>query len=235
MSNLNNNPGCLGYVLQLLGIRPKSKPTSEEVIERFPYSQRDDFLSDAELSFYHVLRESIDDQLIICPKVTLKEFFFVTEKGRGSQSYFNKINSKHVDFLLCMPNTMKPICGIELDDSSHERSDRIIRDRFVDEVFRNAGLQLVRIKNKRSYSINEIKESVLPVLETHLNSSKNNTSISNQMDNQENEVVNTAQEIVCPKCGSQMILREAKRGENVGKKFYGCTNYPKCKEIIEIN
>jgi restriction system protein len=33
----------------------------------------------------------------------------------------------------------------------------------------------------------------------------------------------------CPKCGSVMVLREAKRGANVGQKFWGCPNFPKCR------
>ena len=32
----------------------------------------------------------------------------------------------------------------------------------------------------------------------------------------------------CPKCGSEMILRKAKKGKNVGNSFYGCSNFPKC-------
>jgi|GEM_PF-3251468 len=39
----------------------------------------------------------------------------------------------------------------------------------------------------------------------------------------------------CPKCGSDMILRTAKRGDRKGNQFYGCTRYPKCKEIIDVN
>jgi len=41
-------------------------------------------------------------------------------------------------------------------------------------------------------------------------------------------------EVKCPKCGSPMILRTAKRGPNAGKKFYGCSRYPKCKETIPV-
>jgi len=33
----------------------------------------------------------------------------------------------------------------------------------------------------------------------------------------------------CPSCGSQLIVRVAKRGNNTGKKFIGCSGYPKCK------
>lgn len=36
--------------------------------------------------------------------------------------------------------------------------------------------------------------------------------------------------IKCFECGAEMVLRTARRGENVGKQFYGCSNYPICKE-----
>jgi ssDNA-binding Zn-finger/Zn-ribbon topoisomerase 1 len=33
----------------------------------------------------------------------------------------------------------------------------------------------------------------------------------------------------CPKCGAEMQLRTAKKGRNTGGKFYGCSNFPKCR------
>lgn len=38
----------------------------------------------------------------------------------------------------------------------------------------------------------------------------------------------------CPRCGGDLILRTATRGENKGNHFYGCSNYPKCKYIKSI-
>lgn len=35
----------------------------------------------------------------------------------------------------------------------------------------------------------------------------------------------------CPKCGSEMILRETKKGENKGKQFWGCSTFPKCRTM----
>lgn len=32
----------------------------------------------------------------------------------------------------------------------------------------------------------------------------------------------------CPKCGSRMVRRKARRGRNAGGFFYGCTTYPRC-------
>lgn len=39
-------------------------------------------------------------------------------------------------------------------------------------------------------------------------------------------------EMCCPLCGSKMILRVAKKGKRAGQKFYGCSNYPKCRGIV---
>ena len=41
-------------------------------------------------------------------------------------------------------------------------------------------------------------------------------------------------ELICPKCGSKMILRTATKGERTGKQFWGCSTFPKCKCIINI-
>lgn len=34
---------------------------------------------------------------------------------------------------------------------------------------------------------------------------------------------------VCPRCGKPLVLRTAKRGENAGSQFYGCSGYPSCR------
>lgn len=36
----------------------------------------------------------------------------------------------------------------------------------------------------------------------------------------------------CPKCGSPMVLREAKKGPNAGNKFWGCSRFPQCRGIV---
>jgi len=36
----------------------------------------------------------------------------------------------------------------------------------------------------------------------------------------------------CPKCGSKMVIRAAKKGPHAGKKFWGCSKYPECKSLI---
>ncbi|MBS1773056.1 MAG: NERD domain-containing protein [Bacteroidetes bacterium] len=44
-----------------------------------------------------------------------------------------------------------------------------------------------------------------------------------------------ASNITCPECGSRLIVRTSMKGNNVGSKFLGCENYPRCKFTKNIN
>lgn len=35
----------------------------------------------------------------------------------------------------------------------------------------------------------------------------------------------------CPRCGSAMVVRTAKRGSNAGNQFWGCSAYPRCRIV----
>lgn len=37
----------------------------------------------------------------------------------------------------------------------------------------------------------------------------------------------------CPKCESSMILREVKKGQHIGKKFWGCQHFSKCRGAVK--
>ena len=39
----------------------------------------------------------------------------------------------------------------------------------------------------------------------------------------------------CPKCGSVMIMRTAKKGANAGNSFWGCSRYPECRGIVNAS
>jgi hypothetical protein len=36
----------------------------------------------------------------------------------------------------------------------------------------------------------------------------------------------------CPKCQGEMVKRTVKRGENIGKEFFGCKAFPKCRGMV---
>jgi len=191
----------------------------------FPYLLRDDFLSRAELSFYLVLKNTLTDRALISPKVGLADLFYVKSNDPSKfRTYTNKIDRKHVDFLLCDPKTVKPILGIELDDKSHQKSDRKERDAFVEQVFKAASLPLVRIKTQRSYSTKELKS----ILSQYIEIKRTEAPIHSPSSEKQTVIP------LCPKCGNEMVLRTAKKGANQGNQFWGCPDFPRCRGIVKI-
>lgn len=205
-------PGCLTALLRLFTGQPKTAET-------FPYRVRDDFLSPAELSFSRVLQSVVNERAVIYPKVRLADIFFITQRD-GYRSYFNRISAKHVDFLLCDPKSIRPLAGIELDDSSHAGEDRKDRDAFVNSVFDAAQLPLFRMSARRAYTVAELATQIEPLF------TLTTTPVQPQPTPTQSDTPR------CPKCGIPMILRTASRGPNQGKQFYGCRNYPRCQERL---
>ncbi|MDO4798946.1 MAG: NERD domain-containing protein [Bacillota bacterium] len=41
-------------------------------------------------------------------------------------------------------------------------------------------------------------------------------------------------QVLCPKCGAKMIRRRATKGERAGKEFFGCSRYPHCRGIVNV-
>lgn len=226
-STTDQNPGCLTFFLGLFGGKKQKETIS---LESLPYRTRDDFLSPAEFSFYRVLSSVVGLQLTICAKVRLADIFYVA-RPNGKIGYYNRIASKHVDYLLCEPDTMKPLFAVELDDASHNRADRKERDEFVDKVFQAAGLPLVHIAAQREYNVREISTQVAPFLKE-----KAGAPVVPTPSHPTAEMIsNVPPTPLCPKCGIPMIVRTVgKEGEHKGKQFYGCQNFPKCREMKPI-
>ncbi len=40
---------------------------------------------------------------------------------------------------------------------------------------------------------------------------------------------------LCPRCGRQLILRTAAKGPNAGNQFWGCSGFPNCRYVENIN
>jgi len=98
------------------------------------------------------------------------------------------------------------------------------------------GLDYIRyIKSKRDIVLSdkqvekiaqEIESGRLtPSFKTHQLHVKHLKDIASKQEN------STKMNEICPKCGSPMVLRIAKRGHNAGKEFWACSAYPKCKYI----
>jgi hypothetical protein len=130
-----------------------------------PYEQRDDFLTPTELDFFKALEQAVGGRWYIFPKVRIGDLLSVADGTQNALGWFARVSQKHVDFILADRKSVKPILVIELDDSSHQRPDRIERDEFVDSAFNAAGLGMLRIPAAMEYDANEVARRLKSALD----------------------------------------------------------------------
>ena len=112
--------------------------------EKLPYELNETILTERERAFYRILKPIADKLgLQICPKVRVADIVSIKKGTKDWQKWFNKIRSKHVDFLLC-DYDMNIVLMIELDDRSHESERAKKNDALKNAIF---GGRLVRIRS----------------------------------------------------------------------------------------
>lgn len=245
-----NKFGILRKILQTIGLSQSAtddavdfivdlldgedKTSAKQHALKYPYHLRDNFLSPAELEFYKLLRRIVRTRAFLGTKVNLNDIFWVKSGDQSRfRTYTNKIDRKHVDFLICDWETMQPIVAIELDDKSHERKDRQERDAFVDAVFQAANLPILHIKVRRKYDPLEIALQLAPYLNLKIKPQPTNEVTQSTQDDIDVSP-NAFETLACSRCGADMVMRTAKKGDNAGNQFWGCSNYPRCREIVDI-
>lgn len=143
-------------IIFLLGLLMKTFPNKPDYkISNNDFYLKHSILTDNEMKFYRVLEIALQNRYLICPKVNLYDFV-----KHNNNSNFNRIRSKHCDFLICNSD-LKPLCGIELDDNTHLNQKASKNDNFKNELFKTIGLKLVRIKVSNSYNPLEIREKII--------------------------------------------------------------------------
>jgi hypothetical protein len=132
---------------------------------RLRYTKTEKLLTPMEARFYRILTKVLQRDLLVFAKVRLSDLM---EAHPGMDKVkqrlaFNKIACKHVDFVICNKE-LEILLGIEVDDKSHERKDRVERDVFVDGAFKSAGIKLLHIHGKRYYDFDTVKQQVYNAL-----------------------------------------------------------------------
>jgi very-short-patch-repair endonuclease len=69
-----------------------------------------------------------------------------------------------VDFVLCDRAYIAPKLAIELDDQTHERSDRQDRDHEVERILKTAGVPLLRLINHGRFDPSDLAQKIKAAL-----------------------------------------------------------------------
>jgi hypothetical protein len=198
----------------------------------------------AERSFYGVLQQALGSGYVVFGKVRLGDVVQPV-KGLGRslhQTALNKINRKHLDFVICRADDLALVAAIELDDKSHQRKDRGERDNFVDQALESAGIA-VGFSAKKGYELGEVKARLSELLNVGNGSVEvttvavphiQNIATATDIDDQKVDSVVNKESPVCPACQSAMVKRQAKKGPNTGQWFWACSTFPKCRKVVAI-
>lgn len=119
------------------------------------YEKVDYLLTKNELKFYRILKQ-VTNKLgysIFC-QVALYEIV----KSKDYKD-FNKIKSKSIDFVITQENCKIVLC-IELDDASHQKEKRIERDNFLNKLFKDLDIKLLRIPVQNFYNMEELENKI---------------------------------------------------------------------------
>ena len=149
----------IAFVILSKRIRPAD---DESVQKQFTYTLNDALLTPAERSFYGALKSCTRDQLDVFAKVRLADVFRPAKGISGGEyrSAQNKLNQKHLDFLLCRADSLAPVAAIELDDSSHKRAASEKNDGFKNDLFAASPIPLIRVPARSAYNTTELAATI---------------------------------------------------------------------------
>ena len=121
--------------------------------------QRGRFLTTNEKSFLMTLDAALGRNYRAFAQVRLAELVSPTlgANPASRRQALNGVMAKSVDFVICDVLTLDPVAAIEVDDRSHLLPERQQRDAFVNAVFLEIGLPLMRVKARRAYSVDELR------------------------------------------------------------------------------
>lgn len=116
-----------------------------------------------ELNFYTVLMEIAKElDLIVFSQVSLYNILETRSDldYKTKTIYFNKIASKSIDFVLVDKKDCRIQLCIELDDSTHKQEKRIQRDKFINDLFKDLEINLLRYPTYKIYYKETLKKKI---------------------------------------------------------------------------
>lgn len=98
------------------------------------------------------------------------------------------------------------------------------------ETNENAERLLQRNRTERPDYIFKYEELIKEVEE----SQKKEAEASEKKKKENVQVLGQKAKLICPRCGAELVLRTARRGASIGKQFYGCSGFPRCRFVMNI-
>ncbi len=120
-------------------------------VSTYAYERVDMFLSPAERRAFFWLTRRVGRNGFVAPKVRVADLIRIRMRAGSQKTWwrvFSQLAQKHVDFVV-LDQQGEAAFAVEVDDSSHDRPERRVRDELINDVFGQARIPLVRVKPNR--------------------------------------------------------------------------------------
>ena len=212
---------------------------------RATYTRLPALFTPAERDFLCALDQAVGKDWRVFGKVRVVDLL-APHRGfaaRMSRRATRRISRQRVDFVLCRPGDLAPVCAIELNESlpgrtsskGYSKAQRHRRDAFLVEAFAGAGLPLMTIEMHCAYAPAELRLRIEAVLSGRLLGSRNEKNVDGCVATGDfSGAGEDATAPRCPHCDTPMVRRIGKGRLSAGQVFWGCRNFPRCREIRTI-
>ena len=112
--------------------------------------------------------------------------------------------------------------------------DSTFKTKMPDNVtFARGGIEYIKSKQEGIFTNDEVADIIEQIesgrLECGFKTNRQHVKHVKAIVEQKSDIKS------CTKCGSEMVLRKGTKGKNVGNEFWGCSSFPKCRNISEIS
>lgn len=112
-------------------------------------------LTEAEVFFYNLMRMTVQDHYLVFAQVPLWSFVSVEAMGKARSQVLSHMALKRVDFVLVHPGSRQVEQVVQFEDAS-PRPHQAERQRVIESVLDAAGIKLVKVRSKKSYTIPDL-------------------------------------------------------------------------------
>jgi hypothetical protein len=112
-------------------------------------------LTEKEIALYNLLQLVVQERYLVLTQVPLWSFIAVDAKDTARSHILRHIALKRVDFVLIHPGSChaEQVVQIEQDSPQHDEAEG---QRIIESVLLAAGIKLVKLQSKTSYSLPDL-------------------------------------------------------------------------------
>jgi hypothetical protein len=136
----------------------RTRPERLPVIPSGVHLTRQPLMSKHEAEFYNLLRLAVGDQYLVLAQVPI--WCLVELRWTNEAAYrelMSKLALKRVDFVLAHPGTLAVEKVVELQ-SAGDPLKREERNRLLDAVFQQTGIQHIRVPARSGYTLPDLAD-----------------------------------------------------------------------------